>query len=342
MLVFYKDQNTVPNLMKQNQLIIFFFLLIFFGCKNSTSTKSEITSVKPENATVATTTSKPTVSFTFDDGITYGIADFKFEEWNEMLLSHLETENLKAVFFVTGKNKLDEKGQFLLKSWNDKGHKIANHTFNHPNFNAEKNTSHLFESELLRTDSIISKFNNHIKLFRFPYLKEGQNKSKVDSIRNILSQSNYSNGYVTIDASDWYVNQRLIERIKEKGFEKTEIDKFKDFYLQHILERANYYEKLSNEMNERHINHALLLHHNLTSALFLGDLIKKFKAEGWEVINADKAYEDKIFAKIPDPDFAGESLIWSMAKQSGKYEDSLRYPAEDSQYEKEKMNKLGL
>ena len=80
----------------------------------------------------------------------------------------------------------------------------------------------------------------------------------------------------------------------------------------------------------------------MSSALFLGDLVKKFKEEGWEVMNADKAYRDTIFEKIPDPNFAGESLIWSMAKQSGKYDQSLRYPAEDSRYEKEKMDKLGL
>lgn len=321
--------------MKRNQTIIFFLLIIFFGCKNSTSNQSEkIIETKIET--------KPVVSFTFDDGLTSDIVDFKFEEWNKMILSHLENEKIKSVFFVTGKNKLDDKGQFLLKSWNDKGHKLANHTFTHANFNSEKNTSHLFENELKRTDSIISKFGNSVKLFRFPYLKEGQNKSKVDSIRNILSENNYLNGYVTIDASDWYVNQRLIERIREVGIEKTEIEKFKDFYLQHIMERANYYEKLSYGINKRHINHTLLLHHNLTSALFLGDLIEKFKEQGWEVINADKAYQDKIFEKIPDPNFAGESLIWSMAKESGKYEQSLRYPAEDSRYEKGMMNKLGL
>ncbi len=60
------------------------------------------------------------------------------------------------------------------------------------------------------------------------------------------------------------------------------------------------------------------------------------------MVNADIAYQDKIFEKIPDPNFAGESLIYSLAKQSGQYEKSLRYPAEDSQYEIDKMNKLGL
>ena len=324
--------------MKQMQVTFFLLLAILIGCKNSNSNKLE----KTVTESVKIKETKPVVSFTFDDGITSDIADFRFEEWNKMILSHLENENLEAIFFVTGSNKLDEKGQFLLKSWNDNGHRLANHSFSHVNFNSEKNNSYLFENELIRTDAIISKFSNSVKLFRFPYLKEGQNRKKVDSIRNILAENNYLNGYVTIDASDWYVNQRLINRIKEVGIEKGEIDRFKNFYLEHIMERANYYEKLSYEMNGRHINHTLLLHHNLSSALFLGDLIKKFKEEGWELMNANKAYEDAIFKKIPEPDFAGESLIWSMAKQSGKYNQSLRYPAEDSRYEKEKMDKLEL
>ncbi|MDY8135414.1 polysaccharide deacetylase family protein [Aquimarina sp. 2201CG5-10] len=286
--------------------------------------------------------SKPLVSFTFDDGNTSNLAGFQFEEWNKMILSHLENENLKAVFFITGWNKSNTKGQFLLKSWNDNGHKIANHSFSHPNFNSEKNTSQVFENELIKTDSIISKLSNRTKLFRFPYLKEGQNQAKVDNIRNILSKHNYLNGYVTIDASDWYIDQRLIRKIKEVGFENVEIDKFKDFYVQHIFERANYYEKLSYEMNGRHVNHTLLLHHNLTSALFLDDLIKKFKEQGWEIIDADNAFQDEIFKSIPKSNFAGESLIYSMAKQSGKHDHLLRYPAEDGQYEKGKMDKLGL
>ncbi|WP_157972965.1 polysaccharide deacetylase family protein [Aureibaculum luteum] len=314
--------------------ILFFPLYLIFlciGCKK-----------EPPKHVEKITESKPTVSFTFDDGITSDLAGYQFKEWNQMILSHLEKENLKAVFFVTGKNKLNEKGQFLLKNWNDAGHRIANHSFTHPNINSDINSAKLFESELKRTDSVISNLSNSIKLFRFPYLKEGQNPLKVDSIRNILSRNNYQNGYVTIDASDWYVNSRLLKRIKEVGIEKTDIDQFKDFYVQHILERANYYEMLSKELSGRHISHTLLLHHNLTSALFLDDLMHKFKEEGWNIINAEQAYQDSVFMNIPALKFAGESLTWSLAKQSGKYEKSLRYPAEDSRYEKEKMDSLGL
>ncbi|WP_324024860.1 polysaccharide deacetylase family protein [Maribacter sp. BPC-D8] len=320
--------------------IITISALLFFiiGCKDSSVEKKKDDIVVKE----AVKSSSKTISFTFDDGVTSDLGGFAFEDWNQMLLKHLDTNNLKAIFYVTGKNKLDKKGQYLLTSWNEKGHNIANHTFTHPNFNSEKNNTVLFENELNKTDSIISKFSNSVKYFRFPYLKEGASKLKVDSIRNVLKAHKYKNGYVTIDASDWYINQRLLKRIKEVGLDKADIDQFKKYYLQHLIDRANYYEKLSYELNDRHINHTILLHHNLTSALFLGDLIQEFKNKGWTVIDADKAYADEVFENQPNSEFAGESLIWSLAKQSGKYENILRYPAEDSRYEKDEMDARGL
>lgn len=285
---------------------------------------------------------KPKVSFTFDDGITTALATYQFEDWNGMILSTLRKEGLKAVFFVKGSNKLDEKGRYLLKSWSEEGHLIANHTFTHPNFNAPDLKIEDFEKELMKTDEIISKYETYTRLFRFPYLKEGNTEEKIAGFRNVLHNHGYKNGYVTIDASDWYINGELIKCIQKEGASSPKIEKYKAFYLQHILERANYYEQLSFELTDRNINHTLLLHHNLTSALFLDDLIKRFKMEGWEVIDADIAYQDKIFGKVPNINPAGESLIWALAKESGKYEGVLRYPAEDSQYEIPKMKAMGL
>ncbi|TQO36725.1 polysaccharide deacetylase [Arenibacter algicola] len=281
---------------------------------------------------------QPTVSFTFDDGVTHDRSGYSFEEWNQMILNSLKEENLRAVFFVTGFNKSDKKGIYLLESWNSDNHLIGNHTFSHPNFNSSKIGSEEFKDELIRTDTIISKYSNYTKLFRFPYLKEGDTKQEVVEIRKHLSDQGYKNGYVTIDASDWYIDSRLRKRLKENP--KANIEVFKDFYLEHLFERANYYENLSYELTGRHISHTLLLHHNLAAALFLDDLIAMFKSKGWSVISADEAFKDPIFDRTPD--HAGESLIWALAKENGEYEDQLRYPAEDSRYEKERMDELGL
>ncbi|MCG8701662.1 MAG: polysaccharide deacetylase family protein [Bacteroidales bacterium] len=279
---------------------------------------------------------QPTISFTFDDGVTRNHGGYKFEDWNSMLLNNLDEAKIKAVFFVTTNNKSSSKGQYLLQEWDSRGHKIANHTHSHPNFSLKKNSAAKFKQELLKADSVICNYSNYTKLFRFPYLKEGENKAKVDSIRYILKEQEYKNGYVTIDASDWYIDSRLRKRLKQDP--NADIEGFKNYYLKHLLDRANYYEKLSFELTDRHINHTLLLHHNLAAALFLDDLIDMFKSEGWNVISADVAFQDSIYNETPT--HAGESLIWSLAKDSGKYE--LRYPAEDGRYEKDKMDVLGL
>jgi peptidoglycan/xylan/chitin deacetylase (PgdA/CDA1 family) len=281
---------------------------------------------------------QPTISFTFDDGNTQAQSGYPMEEWNELILKSLDDANVKAIFFVKGKGKYSDEGQYLLQSWNDRGHGIANHTFNHPYFNNPKNDIITFEDELLRTDALIGQYSQYTKYFRFPYLKEGETPSKIDSIRQILSANGYAHGHVTIDASDWYIDMRLKNRLRENP--KADVEGFKEFYLTHLFDRATFYEKIAYELTDRHIQHTLLLHHNLAAALFLDDLIAMFKEKGWNIVSAPTAYEDPIFQTKTI--HAGESLIWAMAKDSGLYEKELRYPAEDSLYEEKEMNALGL
>lgn len=67
-----------------------------------------------------------------------------------------------------------------------------------------------------------------------------------------------------------------------------------------------------------------------------------FTKKGWKVIDADEAFRDSIFKIYPSNVPAGESIIWALAKETGKFEDILRYPAEDERYEKDRMDELGL
>ncbi len=283
---------------------------------------------------------QPYISFTFDDGSTSDMPGYTFEQWNKMILDNLDNAGLKAIFYVKGENKTDTKGQFLLNSWNERGQRIGNHTFSHPDYNDKDVTFEKFRDELLQNDSIINKLSNYIKLFRFPYLKEGDTREKVDQFRAFMKEQGYRNGHVTIDASDWYINGRLLKRLNENP--KAGIAGYRAFYLEHLFSRATYYEDLAVKLTGRHIHHTILLHHNLTSALFLGDLIKMFREKGWKVMDAEEAYKDEIFMSEPKHLPAGESLIWSLAKESGKFDSVLRYPGEDGDYEKDKMDKLGL
>jgi hypothetical protein len=106
--------------------------------------------------------------------------------------------------------------------------------------------------------------------------------------------------------------------------------------------RAEYYDNLARRVVGRPINHTVLMHFNLLNGLFLGDLIEMFKRRNWQLIDAEEAFTDRVFASNPKVVPAGESLVWSLAKERRKIAKSLRYPAEDAMYENARMDKLGL
>jgi hypothetical protein len=70
--------------------------------------------------------------------------------------------------------------------------------------------------------------------------------------------------------------------------------------------------------------------------------MEMFKTKGWRLIDAEEAFTDPVFSAKPRILPAGESIIWSLARETGKIDGRLRYPAEDGEYETAKMNKLGL
>jgi hypothetical protein len=67
-----------------------------------------------------------------------------------------------------------------------------------------------------------------------------------------------------------------------------------------------------------------------------------FTSRGWVVTGAEESFADPVFQREPDTVPAGESLIWAIAKESGKFESQLRYPGEDDIYERPKLDRLQL
>lgn len=283
---------------------------------------------------------KPTISFTFDDGKTTDLAGYKLNDWHVRILNALNKHNIKAIMFVAGHNKKSINGKYVLSTWNNAGHFLANHTLNHPNFNDDEVTLNQFKNELIANEELLKSYSNYIKLFRFPYLKEGNTPDKVQGFRVFLKEKGYKHGAVSIDASDWYIDSRLRKRLTENP--QANIDGFKKYYINHLYEKALFYDSISFVLTGRHISHSLLLHHNLVAGLFLNDLIVHFKENGWNVVDAHIAFNDPFYNIQTNTTPAGESLTWSIAKESGKFGSVLRYPAEGEQYEREKMDALGL
>lgn len=280
----------------------------------------------------------PRVAITIDDFNWFDIPQMSARARNLALLNALRAYSVKAAMFVCGKFVDEETGQQLLDAWDKEGHLIGNHSYSHLNYS--NSSFEQFSKDVLRGEAVINNHPQFKKFFRFPFLKEGNTAEKRDRMRQFLKAHGYRNGHVTIDASDWYVDARLRARLKENP--GADMTPYRDFYLNHIWERSLYYDDLSRKVLGRSIKHTLLLHHNVLNGFFLGDLMAMYKKKGWKLITAEEAFSDPVFSSTPNNVPAGESLIWALAKEAGKFEKLLRYPGEDSVYEKERMDKLKL
>jgi hypothetical protein len=69
-------------------------------------------------------------------------------------------------------------------------------------------------------------------------LKEGNTADKRDRMREFLAANGYRNGHVTIDASDWYYDNRLRERLNINP--QFDVNRFRAPYLDHLWDRRSF------------------------------------------------------------------------------------------------------
>ena len=280
---------------------------------------------------------KPQLALTFDDGNSKNRLSYDYNKINNMILDHLGKHKVKALLYVCGRNMDNKNGDEVLTSWNNAEHILANHTYSHWHYHNEKVSVSDFTNDISKCDSLLKKYPNYIKYFRAPYLKRGNTVEKRDGLTEYLKQNNYKNGYVTIDTQEWFYNHLLSNSIKEN--DEQDIKKIKKSFIEHMIDIAKFYDDLATKMQNRKIKHSILLHHNLINALYLDDLIVALKNNGWDIINADDALKDEIYNREMSTLPAGESIIWSLAKESGKYEKELKYLVERRKYEENQLHK---
>jgi peptidoglycan/xylan/chitin deacetylase (PgdA/CDA1 family) len=282
----------------------------------------------------------PQFSITMDDFNWHNPVRLTAADRNQAILETLRSHSIKAALFVVGHNVEEDEGKQLLAPWDKAGHMLGNHTYSHRNFNAPETDVKTYEQDILRAEALLKDFPRFRKYFRFPMLKEGDTATKRDAMRAFLAQHGYRVGHVTIDNSDWFIDLRLTARLQKDP--AADVKPYRDYYLEHMWARADYYDQLARRVLGYQVKHTVLVHFNLLNALFLGDVIEMFKAKGWQPIDAEEAFTDPVFASKPKVLPAGESIVWAIAKEKGTIAKSLRYPAEDGEYEKARMNKLGL
>lgn len=187
------------NLIIIPRKILFLFIAIIlittiglFSFTNTTCiavelSRNSLMSNELKNKISNITKNKEKVAYlTFDDG-----PDPKI---TPKILNILKDENIKATFFVVGKN-VDTYPEIVKRAFED-GHFIANHGYSHNNKNLYKNAT-TFKNEIKKTDEAIGNaigvkdYCSHI--FRFPNgFMSPANKYHKKKALELLNDMNYT------------------------------------------------------------------------------------------------------------------------------------------------------
>jgi peptidoglycan-N-acetylglucosamine deacetylase len=273
----------------------------------------------------------PSVALTFDDGVPR-------PGTNGAILKALAEAKLRSVLFVAGGNVDSPQGLAQVRSWGTAGHLVGNHSYSHNSLSSAEVSLADFQADVLRNEALLRDLPGFTRIFRFPFLHEGDTAAKRDGFRAFLRKRQYRQGSVTIDNSDWYYEARF--RQWRKQHPGADPAPFRAAYLAHLWDRAQYYDGLARKVLGRDVRHTLLLHTSAINAAFLPDVIRMFRDRKWKLIDATAAFEDPVYDQEPNILPAGHSVIWGLASARG--EKQLRLPVEGDSYEKPILDAAGL
>jgi len=281
--------------------------------------------------------SAQTVALTFDDGLNPDKQP-QAARWNSQLLDALRKHGIQSALFPALSSIGGADGLELVAQWSRAGHWVGNHTASHRSLADPKVSLESFIADVKIADAALRSLPAFVPMLRFPYLREGDTQAKRDGMRDWMAQNRYRNGLVSIDASDWYYSRVYAGHMKAGDTARAQ--GVKQRYVRHLLDRAAYYDGLARKVLGRSPKHVMLLHTNQLNAEALPDVIAALNAQGWTITPASAAFEDPLYAQLPDTLPAGESIVWALAKASKL--PNLRYPAEGSEYEEPLLRDAGL
>lgn len=162
---------------------------------------------------LSTAASGKELALSFDDAPRHAKGYFDGQTRADKLIKQLREHNVNQVVFYAVTKDLNDEGVARLKKYTNAGHLLANHTHNHPDFNQLSLDDYVEDFEAAHRE--LAKFDNVTKLFRFPYLREGDTLAKRDGMRQKMSELGYSNAYITLNNYDWYIEDLFQKAIAD-------------------------------------------------------------------------------------------------------------------------------
>ena len=267
--------------------------------------------VTPENGTKR-------IALTFDDVPRAPGAWLTQDERTRRLIAALRSARVRQAAFFVNPGFLDDPertgGEQRIAAYVRAGHVLANHSFSHRALTAVAAEAYL--ADIDQAEEWLRGRAGRRPWFRFPYLIEGgRDLAKRDAVRAGLAARGLRNGYVTVDASDWNMEQLAIDAVR--AGKRVDMDALRDLYVESHVEAAEYYDQLARRAIGRSPAHVLLLHETDIAALWIDDLVAALRARGWRIATADEAFADPLREAMPDVPVARGTLIEAIAWERG-------------------------
>lgn len=256
------------------------------------------------------------IALTFDDIPRARGAFLDEEERTARLVAALKSASVRQAAFFLNPGQIAERpgADARIKRYVAAGHVIANHSHTHPHLSETEAVGYL--ADIDDAEAWLKSRTGYRPWFRFPYLDEGRrDKAKRDAVRTGLAARGLRNGYVTVDASDWWYEQATIDAAK--AGQTMDMDALRDLYVESHVEAAEFNDRLARQALGRAPAQVMLLHETDLAALYVGDLVRALRNNGWTIVSADEAYSDPIAKLQPDVPSAQGTLTEALAWEKG-------------------------
>jgi peptidoglycan-N-acetylglucosamine deacetylase len=235
----------------------------------------------------------------------------------ERLLSAFAAHQLPPVHgFVNGQRVDGPATEAVLRRWVAAGHELGNHSWSHPSLNTTALDAYL--ADVRRGEDIIARVapRQTWKVFRYPYLQQGDTVEKRDGVRRLLSETGYAVAEVTIDADDWAYNPPFV-RCAERGDQSTLVALRRWFVREHV-EELRRVRAITRKLAGRDVPQVLLLHAGAADADAIDALLTAFEAEGARWVGLRAALDDPFSAPATHaPVPFGSALPYVLAGEHG-------------------------
>lgn len=256
------------------------------------------------------------IAFSFDDVPRDPGAFLQDGERPGLLLEALRHGGIEQAAFFINPGRItasDDDAETVLR-YAAAGHVLANHTADHSKLSAV--SAQKFLADIDAAQVWLDGKPNLRPWFRFPFLDEGgTSKSKRDAVRAGLQQRGLINGYVTVDASDWYMEDLALAAVKRGKI--MDWNALRDLFVESYVQSANFSDDLARRTLGRAPIQMILLHETDLAAMFVDDLAIALKEDGWTIVTADEAYADPMVSMIPDVEMADGTRTQMLAAERG-------------------------